>query len=697
MFFLFGRFTYSQSVQDCIGAIPVCQSTYNQANSFSGAGNIIDYTGYGSCASGMCVDPEANSVWYTFQIQTPGVLDFRITPNGPNSDYDWVLFDLTNFSCADLQNTSLYSQMVASCNAANTYGVTGANTLTPNTNTNCQDPSVLNTAPSNNATINVTVGQRYYLNIQNWTGSTVGFNLDFTNSTSSIYDNVPPSMVSIDTNISCNATSITVTFSENVLCNTVDASDFTLIGPNGVHTVTAVAGQACSVGGNQEHIYTLTFSPPISIGGLYTLSLIGPVTDLCGNIASPTSFDFNIIQVACNYVLVTQPTCGASNGVIAVVGIQGSGAYTYLWNTTPVNTTNVANGIPAGIYSVTVSDGLCSSICDTVLTSTGGLSDSVSKINTSCGLNNGSASVWAFGNSPFTYIWDTSPVQTAQTINGLAPGTYNVSVTDASNCNTVSQVTIDPSIAMTFNSSKINETCEGSCNGSIVINPTSGIPPYTYSWSGISASSDSVQNLCSGNYSVIVRDSLNCTVNANFSITTNSFVLASFIWNPTYNITPATVNFISTSSGAINYSWSFGDGNSSTLPNPQNTYATSGVYNLQLIVNSGAPDFCIDTIESTITIYEPVDYFIPNAFTPNEDNKNENFNGKGIGFKTDEFALSIFDRWGEEIFHTKDPEEGWNGKYNGKICNEGIYVYKFKIVDLYNKEYMYVGTVLLLK
>lgn len=243
---IFGSCCYSQSVQDCIGAIPICQSTYNEVNSYSGIGNSLDYYGTGSCLpNNLCLTSETNSVWYTFQVQTSGVLDFRLTPNGANTDYDWALFNLTGFSCSDLLNTSLYSQIVASCNAANTYGTTGANSLTPNTNVSCQEPSTLNTSPANNASLNVTAGETYYLNIQNWTGSTVGYQLDFSNSTASIFDNVTPFIASIDSSIGCGASSIMITFSENILCNTVQAADFTLTGPDGNHAITSAVGAAC--------------------------------------------------------------------------------------------------------------------------------------------------------------------------------------------------------------------------------------------------------------------------------------------------------------------------------------------------------------------------------------------------------------------------------------------------------------------
>ncbi|MEI7961842.1 MAG: gliding motility-associated C-terminal domain-containing protein, partial [archaeon] len=75
------------------------------------------------------------------------------------------------------------------------------------------------------------------------------------------------------------------------------------------------------------------------------------------------------------------------------------------------------------------------------------------------------------------------------------------------------------------------------------------------------------------------------------------------------------------------------------------------------------------------------------------------FNGKGMGYKTDEFELYIYDRWGEKIFYTNDPEKGWNGKMDGKdkVCMEGTYVYKFKVVELSGIEHKYIGIVLLLR
>lgn len=685
------------SVQDCVGAIPVCQSMYSETNSYTGTGNIIDYVGNSSCAIGLCVDPEVNSVWYTFQIQTTGVLDFRITPNGANTDYDWALFNLTNRNCSDLLNTSLYSQIIASCNSAYSYGTTGANTLTPNTNSNCQGPSTLNGAPVNNKTLNVTAGQIFYLNIQNWSGTTAGYDLDFTNSTASIYDNIPPTLDSVNSNIPCGATTITVTFSENVLCNTVDPTDFTLTGPNGTHTITGITGQVCSQGGNQENTYVMTISPPINSGGTYTLDLVGTITDLCGNIATSTSINFDVVQVICSVSSSIQPTCGASNGSATVTATQGSGNYTYEWSTTPLQTGLTASGLSAGSYTVTVHDGVCFSTCDVTLSSANGPVVTTSNTNSSCGLANGSASVSVTGNSPFTYAWSTNPTQTGANASSLAGGTYTVTVTDVANCTAVSQVVVGNSQALSLNTIKQNEKCQYRCDGQIEVQVLQGTAPYIYTWTGVNTTTSLAENLCSGNYLVQVKDSMNCIASASINITTNTIIHAGFNWSPPNNIAPANVTFIANSIGATNYFWDFGDGNNSNLSNPHNLYATPGSYTVQLIVNSGSPDNCSDTIEKTIVIYEPVEFIIPNVFTPNGDGYNDDFYVQSSGLKTEE--MSIFNRWGRRVYKWSEIGGKWNGFNNGgnQEASDGVYFYMFKATSFDNTVYEKSGSVSLVR
>ena len=175
--------------------------------------------------------------------------------------------------------------------------------------------------------------------------------------------------------------------------------------------------------------------------------------------------------------------------------------------------------------------------------------------------------------------------------------------------------------------------------------------------------------------------------------------IAGFTPNPQItDLNSPIIHFYDESVNAYAWLWSFGDANSnfSTEQFPEYTYDEPGNYPITQIVYNGP---CTDTIIKYVLIREGFAYFIPNSFTPTTDHLNEVFNGKGIGYKTDDFELSIFDRWGEKIFNTTDSEKGWDGKMQrkDKVCMAGIYVYKFKLVELNGIEHKYVGTVLLLR
>jgi gliding motility-associated-like protein len=82
--------------------------------------------------------------------------------------------------------------------------------------------------------------------------------------------------------------------------------------------------------------------------------------------------------------------------------------------------------------------------------------------------------------------------------------------------------------------------------------------------------------------------------------------------------------------------------------------------------------------------YAPEAVFVPNAFTPNSDGTNDTFHVNGENLQ--DFKMLVYDRWGQVIFETTNPNEGWDGTYNGKPEQNGTYVYQVTAKNLGGKK-----------
>jgi gliding motility-associated-like protein len=159
-----------------------------------------------------------------------------------------------------------------------------------------------------------------------------------------------------------------------------------------------------------------------------------------------------------------------------------------------------------------------------------------------------------------------------------------------------------------------------------------------------------------------------------------------------------TATFSDQSLNAVKWSWQFGKGEgSSAARNPIYTFRDTGVHQIRLIV--AHPSGCLDTMLQTIDIEPITTYFLPNAFTPNFDGINDEFKGTGNYFGMNDFKMGIWNRWGEKVFETSDPKQGWNGQINnsGTMATEGVYVYYATFVGPRNKLFTFKGTVTLLQ
>jgi len=156
---------------------------------------------------------------------------------------------------------------------------------------------------------------------------------------------------------------------------------------------------------------------------------------------------------------------------------------------------------------------------------------------------------------------------------------------------------------------------------------------------------------------------------------------------------------------ATHYEWDFGDGTISLSPQPQHIYSEVGKYDIQLIAYNQYG--CADTtkLESIVNVEIGGQVLIPNAFSPNLSGAtggNDPSNGKNDVFLpitrgVVEFEMMVFNRWGELMFRSTDPNIGWDGYYNGKLCQQDVYMYKLSALYENGERIVRVGDVNLIR
>ena len=185
--------------------------------------------------------------------------------------------------------------------------------------------------------------------------------------------------------------------------------------------------------------------------------------------------------------------------------------------------------------------------------------------------------------------------------------------------------------------------------------------------------------------------------------------VASFVINPNPAIIylpDKPIYCLNLSTGAVNYQWDFGDGNSSVEVSPSHVYTAMGDYDIELIAIS---DYgCRDTLlkEEVVAVEEGGEIIFPSAFTPDPSGpgdgiydpnsfNNDIFHPYWDGVAT--YLLRIFSRWGELIFETEDVNQGWDGYYRGEMVLQDVYVWKANVLFENGEQRTMAGDVTLLR
>lgn len=317
-------------------------------------------------------------------------------------------------------------------------------------------------------------------------------------------------------NNSCSmTTSITISEPEMLAAaSTVESNVSCNGGTNGQASVSVT-------GGTPGYTYLWDNSETNSIiagltAGTYTCvitDVAGCTTTISETITEPTA-------VAGAATEISPVLCNGGNSASAVVNASGgTPGYTYQWNDNASTQNDTVSNVPAGVYTVVITDNnQCTGTTTVTIEEPAVLTaDVVVDNGVDCnGGTNGQLTVTETGGTaPYTYLWNDPTGQTGVTATNLSAGTYGVTVTDNNGCEiTVSNIVVSEPTAIAISlASSTNVSCNGAGDGQATVSVTGGVTPYSYVWSDPNnQTTPTASNLGPGTYDVLVTDANGCTI-----------------------------------------------------------------------------------------------------------------------------------------------------------------------------------------
>ena len=401
-----------------------------------------------------------------------------------------------------------------------------------------------------------------------------------------------------------------------------------------------------------------------AIGGMYTFlwsnnqtnstaidlnegSYIVTVTD--GNGCTATeSVDVNSPDaIVIDSIIPIDVLCNGENtGFAEVFASGGNGVFTYLWSDQLAQFSNPANSLPAGTYTVTISDAvMCTATASIFVDEPDVLTATIDPTDVLCFEGNDGAGIAnpLGGIAPYNYAWNTLPGQFTQDVNTLLQGDYTVTVTDFNGCTTSASATInEPATAVTAAVDQTFQSCFNQNESEAAVTPLGGTGTnYTYEWNNTPASTtNNATNLATQNYSVIVTDENGCQTTANILIAELEEITANAI-----NINPSCfestngqlgVNIVNGGAGGgdlnnYNYVWS----NAST--NQLNSNLVAGDYTLTVTDAQGCSGETVFSLSQPEEISATATIDDTNCFGSADGQINIQITTQGGGFPIDSY------------------------------------------------------------
>lgn len=618
-------------------AFPVCGTTVFTQNTVPIC-STNDLVVPGCSGTGTAIYQNKNPYFYKFTCYVAGTLGFLITPLAANEDYDWQLYDITGHDPNDIfTNTSI----IVTGNWAGTYGATGASASGVNFIQCASSPG--DNEPTFAQMPTLVVGHTYLLMVSHFSDTQSGYTLSFGGGTGVITDPAIPHMQTVKPD--CDGKTLTLKLNKKIRCNSLSptGSEFS-ISP-AVTTVTGVSTTTCSSGFDFDEI-TLTLASALPNG---------------------------------NYDLVINN------------GTDGNTLLDYCENAIPAGEkSNFEYFIPIPIFADSVGSVGCAPQEVNVYFP--------KKIDCSTIAADGSDFA-VTGPSPVTVIGASGNCVNGKsdviTVRFASPvyvkGTYQVTLkagTDGSTaideCGVTLPVHSRPFTAVDTVSAAFTYTIDFDCRSNTLHFTHDGahdVNSWTWTFNGDSIVHTQLHTMdfpSSGDNSaqLIVNNGI-CRDTVTTTISFDNEVKAGFEMPPI--ICPEDpLNVINTCSGQVDaWHWSFDRISTSTDENPGPVFFPQNnremYYNIKLVAINNTLN-CRDSVKQMLRVLSNCFIAVPTAFTPNGDGLND-YLSPNNAFKADNLLFSVFNRWGQPVFTTRNWQDKWDGKIKGVPQGSGVYVW----------------------
>ncbi len=625
-------------------AFPVCGTAVFAQDSVPICTNgVINVPG---CSGGVTTYYDTNPFWYRFICYVAGTLGFGIKPqDAAHDDYDWQLFDITNHDANDVYTVD---SLFVCGNWSGDAGVTGAS-LAGTANVECATfPGV--TENTFSAMPLLKLGHTYLLLVSHYTQTQSGYKLSFGGGTAVITDAAAPALQKATAN--CPGTQIGIKLSKKMKCLSLaaDGSDFTL-SPQ-LATITSATGYNCNNGFDMDSV-VLTLSNPLP-GGNYTLSAqngsdANTLIDNCGD----------SVPVGNTVYFAASPNKAVNLDSIAPVGCA-----------------------PQSVQLVFTKNILCSSIAPdgSDFTVTGPYPLTITAASGTCDVNGTTTGI--------KLSFSSAVIHKGDYVLTLVKGSDGNTILDECNDETPAGETLTFSTADTVSAGFTVQLLLGCRLDTVVVSNNGNNSINSWYWAFEDGFTDTLptetriyKDYGTKTATLTVSNGV-CTSTVSQNYLLDNQIKAMFT-SPSVLCPSDVAIFKDSSIGNITtWNWYFGNGNTSNMQYPPaQTYIPSTgetYYPVRLIVGNAIP--CYDTGYQQLKVLYNCYIAVPSAFTPNGDGINDYLYPLNA-YKATNLEFRVFNRWGQQVFETRDWTKKWDGTVNGIKQGNGVYVWFLTYTD----------------